>query len=45
MQTRENTENVVFNVAEFSSQVMRDMGYRDRRQKTSRKTIRDRKTI
>ena len=33
MQTRENAENIVFNETEVSSQVIRDMGYRDRKQK------------
>ena len=36
-----DAEDVVFIVAEFSSQVIRDTGYRDRKQKRSRKTIRD----
>ena len=36
MQTRENAENVVFNVPEFSSQVIRDTRCRDRKQKSKK---------
>ena len=41
MQTRENAENFVFNEAEVSSRVIRDTGYRDRKQTRSQKTIKD----
>ena len=39
MQTRDNAENVVFNVPRFSDQVIREMQYRDTGQTGSRKTI------
>ena len=39
MQTRDNAENVVFNVPRFSNQVIREMQYRDTGQTGSRKTI------
>ena len=39
MQTRDNAEKVVFNVPRFGNQVIREIQYRDTRQKSRQKSI------